>query len=137
MIQQFYPPANFGDTSVFGASNYRTQIPLHTRSDDVFGRVDPFQRQAFGLLQLTASTRRCAASASASVVRSSPRMSRTLVAVAAILVLAAASGFAQSTPPAAALPQATTARLDSWKPLIERENPDRHSKYLFLAAIAQ
>jgi len=47
-------------------------------------------------------------------------MSRTLVAVAAILVLAAATGLAQSTPPAAALPQATTARLDSLKPLIDR-----------------
>src|SRR5437867_11100169 len=47
-------------------------------------------------------------------------MSRTLVAVAAILVLAAATGLAQSTPPAAALPQATTSRLDSLKPLIDR-----------------
>jgi hypothetical protein len=40
LIDMFYPHANYGNTSAFAASNYRIQIPLHGRSDDIFGRVD-------------------------------------------------------------------------------------------------
>jgi hypothetical protein len=40
LINTFYPQVNFGDSAAFAAGNYRTQIPLHGREDDYFGRVD-------------------------------------------------------------------------------------------------
>jgi hypothetical protein len=40
LMEMFYPHANYGNTSAFAAQNYRVQIPLHGRSDDIFGRVD-------------------------------------------------------------------------------------------------
>lgn len=40
LISMFYPQANYGNTAAFAASNYRIQIPLHGRSDDIFGRMD-------------------------------------------------------------------------------------------------
>jgi hypothetical protein len=40
LTDMFYPLPNYGDSNVFQTNNYRIQIPLHSRSDDIFARVD-------------------------------------------------------------------------------------------------